>query len=522
MAAQQVGDLDLNDNSIVNSGDGDITIKLGDAASANRLRVRNNVDTVVFQIDSLGRVVSVNVPEVAPASGDLVLFEDSDGVIKGVDIADIVPANTAYVSSRAELDTALADSTIKEIVLSSGTFDLTTDSISFSRGDFSIRGAGKPRHSSGSLLGGTVVIGGFDLNDNNRIGISDLGIDVSGTTGSVNGVEFGGTSGDGHQIRNVAALGKDVAHAYLANTGANHHFENISAWNFDHGLIFKCSDSIASNLYFENIDIYAVGFVADLRDVENNLVTNTNAKSCGRGVAYESDGNWCRYNNVVNVVDDSCAYGVTFVDQTAAGSTTAEDNKVMSGQSNGATTMTVRWENVGSRNVLIGFDVLDAAHSFVAVGATVEAELRACSSTNPTGVHSAAYTSSVFNVYDVIEDGVPPSSGGGTIIDRYMWSYDEYDAAAKVIKQKACAAGTMTAVRIVADTAPTGGESWTVFKEGSTTGQSVTLASTATEEDDTSVGSVTFAAGDTIHVDPTSSPSTPSTWGSIVVEITRS
>ena len=107
------------------------------------------------------------------------------------------------------------------------------------------------------------------------------------------------------------------------------------------------------------------------------------------------------------------------------------------------------------------------------------------------------------------------------IIDKYVWSYDSYDAAAAVAPQVAGASGELFAVGVGCATANVGGETWAIEKNGSDTTEEVTLAAAALSEYDTTGFSTTVVAGDRISINPESSPGTPSENGSVTLFFKR-
>ena len=488
MARKRASDIDLNGNKINNdSGTGDVVVKLGDAVGADEFVIQDSSNAEMFRVNSNGLITKIVAPETVAVSGDLFLFRDAtNGQVKGIDFDNMPGGGISNVS----------EDTTPEL---GGNLDILTHAIvGSSTGDVRVRlgdGAGADSFNVENSSSGIVfqIKSNGDLATTNNVDmVFDSGKHVIAQLGDALGadefqIQDSGSipvfsiNSDGDITMNAVGTFLDLDDGYITDTNESDVRLRIDGTGDTVGVLIQNSTPVT---------VFEIDGLGQLKGSLNGDVV-------------------VKLGDLAGVdefkVNDSAGVTQFYVNSNGTiGPNSAGNVYVELGDTAGADK----------------FAVLDssAVLQFGVDSNGTITDINAVPSTPVTGDKILYRDAGDFSVKSFEYDDIAAKTD---VIDRYVWSYDSYDKDATVIKQKVSSPGTISAVRIIANTAPTGAEAWVIHKNGTTISQTVTLATTATEQDDTSVGSTAVVAGDDISLDPTSTPSTASTWGSIIVEVTR-
>jgi len=195
-----------------------------------------------------------------------------------------------------------------------------TGNISITRGNINIVGSKMPAFhaTEDKLIGGTIINGTLIL-DGNNISISNLGID-SGTDqcdilnsgNPMEGLVMHDVAASdlnfNNTVENVIAIVKanTTMHALLFEGLANSTFRNVHGKGGDFGVVFKVSDSNASEIYgYEsrttNVYIKSDSYAPTLRSNFNNINSLSNAITTSQPVAVHASTSNLFDVNVNNV-----------------------------------------------------------------------------------------------------------------------------------------------------------------------------------------------------------------------------
>lgn len=238
---------------------------------------------------------------------------DAYGMDEANSAADNLTALTAAVNA-ARVNNGI-------VLLPAGVF--SCNGLTFPGDDVTIIGAGKPHLNAAgtALTGGTVLVGcTFDINDYKRILIMNLGIDKSTAGGNCIDSGSNGTTVQSVHVVNVAALsdGSSGTHGCVLTSGSHNVVTNFSAFDCDHGLVFRCSYSCASDIYAQNcaastMTLKAIDTVDCIGNVVNNVMGyGSAAYNQGAFIVEAHDLATCTLNNVSNVYVKNATFGLQY------------------------------------------------------------------------------------------------------------------------------------------------------------------------------------------------------------------
>jgi hypothetical protein len=236
-----------------------------------------------------------------------------------------------YSTLTAALTAAIAAGGNIEIVLSQGTYDLSTSGLNISNvNNIKIRGTGKTRYNGSSLTGGSIITSAATSktiiiqNNVNGLVLENIGV-INTSTGDT----IGASGFTGITIKNVTV--KDCITVLPAGSGHGILFEeaggtiqeilvqNCQCYNGNHGIIFKAKNSLVDNCYVENALIYSYAAISD------NLISATRL-SASKNVTFRK----CiaRRTSSSATSRGYQIYGVDFYSETNSNSVVAPENIV--------------------------------------------------------------------------------------------------------------------------------------------------------------------------------------------------
>ena len=174
-------------------------------------------------------------------------------------------------------------------------------SITADADDLVIEGAGAPLFDGANLVGGTVIQGQINANNKRRVIIRNLGVDVRGL--GLDAIRSG-TQGTGQRqeliIENVTLLGDGVGHGIALVSGSHNLVKNVTAYNFQHGVIFRCSHSRLDGAYLENITVWSVGIKAAAvsGNADHCSITGVTSSGLGQIAVKAEDGYSTRFSHI--------------------------------------------------------------------------------------------------------------------------------------------------------------------------------------------------------------------------------
>ena len=164
--------------------------------------------------------------------------------------------------------------------------------------------------SRDALAGGTVLLGGIDMNIQDVITVRSLGVDVLNSPPGGAGLGFdairsGGQRRDVPQyarIINVTTLipfGNNTGHGAVFTSGGGNKLRSTVHYGGAHGFAFRGSNNIATNVFVDSpsSSIATIKSIDAAGDAENNRIIDLfgiNGK-----IALESHGNTINQNNYV-------------------------------------------------------------------------------------------------------------------------------------------------------------------------------------------------------------------------------
>lgn len=219
------------------------------------------------------------------------------------------------------------------VFIAPGTY---TEDVTFADHNVTLSGAGTPYFDGSNLQGGTIILGSINLGSKIGARIRDLGIDVRGSSID-DGIDSGVISGSTAchlDCNNLILIGKGSSvslsrgHGILCQNNGGNQIRNCRFHYWYHGVAFRCSDSIATDCYFNQCLSDAVIIKGDTgtgsanRNVIANCVINGDPASgftCGGPMRVQNvnAGTTARWNTISNVTANNVGEACVIIQQTA-------------------------------------------------------------------------------------------------------------------------------------------------------------------------------------------------------------
>lgn len=203
----------------------------------------------------------------APLAGRMASWVDNHTLIdSGANAADIYQKTQVYLVDKNFTDNvaqkrfntilaAISNAPLGSIIsIAPGVY---TENITLTQNGTRLIGSGRPWYDGTNLVGGTLIVGQININGKNGCTIRSLGVDVRtfglGDRDAI--VDNRLTQGDAYNSYidlSVVGVGlsSQSGHGILLSGGHKNFVHGCNFFVFYHGLVFRCSDSIASDCYF--------------------------------------------------------------------------------------------------------------------------------------------------------------------------------------------------------------------------------------------------------------------------------